>query len=903
MQAPLPSNEASRLEALRQYEILDTAPEKIFDELTQLVAHICGTPIALITLIDANRQWFKSKVGVDVIETPRDIAFCAHAILKSDVLVIPNALVDERLATNPLVASAPHVRFYAGVPLTTHDGYALGTLCAIDYVPRDLSPSQIDALRILGHQVMTQLELRRHLASLARTTVERKQAEAIRNQIPKKIAVGFGLITAVLVSLSVVSYRNISQLAHVSEQVTQTQIALKNLEETLSQLKDVETGQRGYVITGEERYLKPYYSGLKEIPQSFQNLQASLQKLSDNDLDQQQALDSLMILISAKLAEIKRVIDVRQQEGFEAARQIVLTDQGRNLMMEIRQVVRDLQDQERILLEERWQKSRQHVQWTLLVASLGIVPALIILYWFYRQINDEIREHKQLESTLEQERNFVSAILDTAGALMIVLNPKGQIIRFNQTCEQLTGYSFAEVRSKPVWDMSICPEESKHVKGIVKTLQTNGLSSNHTVHWSTKDGKARLISWSNTALTDPSGDIEYIISTGIDITEHKQSQDALRENEEKFRSLVEQTSDWVWEIDLNLSFTYVNPRVFEMIGYEATEVLGKTIFDFMHSDEIKRFSTLLNFYMFQQEPFINLETVLTHRENRQIVLEVTGLPIFCDRHELQGYRGISHDITERKHVEQEIRRALTREKELSELKSQFITTTSHEFRTPLSVISSSAGLLEEYGDKLDVEKQSKHLRRIQSSVKHMTRLMEDVLNINRAEAGKLTFNPQPLDWVKFCQELADEMQLSAPRHVIAFSIEHPEFHQIDSQSESDNTLQTLPCLDETLLRQILNNLLSNAIKYSPPNSVVYFEGAIVRDEVVFAIRDEGIGIPPEFQHDIFESFHRANNVGNIPGTGLGMAIVKRCIDLHNGIITINSKVGVGTTITVNLPLR
>jgi GAF domain-containing protein len=167
MKAKIPTQEAARLEVLHQYHLLDTPPENSYDDITKLATYICDVPIALISLVDADRQWFKSRVGLEVNETSRDVSFCAHAILERTMMVVNDALRDQRFADNPLVTCAPGIRFYAGAPLITPSGQAIGTLCVIDRDPRELSEDQQQALAALARQVVVQIELRRISTQLA----------------------------------------------------------------------------------------------------------------------------------------------------------------------------------------------------------------------------------------------------------------------------------------------------------------------------------------------------------------------------------------------------------------------------------------------------------------------------------------------------------------------------------------------------------------------------------------------------------------------------------------------------------------------------------------------------------------------------------------------------------------
>lgn len=202
MKFPIPENEAARLEALYQYQIMDTDPEQAFDDLTNLAAYICSTPMASISLVDADRQWFKAKVGVEITETPREIAFCAYTIVQPEVFIVPDAKLDSRFANNPLVTSDPGIRFYAGIPLKTSNGYSIGAICVMDRQPRQMTPQQVEALKALGRQAIAQLDLRQHNALLAKIAAEREQTQAALRKAKDELELRVAERTAELVSVN-----------------------------------------------------------------------------------------------------------------------------------------------------------------------------------------------------------------------------------------------------------------------------------------------------------------------------------------------------------------------------------------------------------------------------------------------------------------------------------------------------------------------------------------------------------------------------------------------------------------------------------------------------------------------------------------------------------------------------
>jgi PAS domain S-box-containing protein len=341
----------------------------------------------------------------------------------------------------------------------------------------------------------------------------------------------------------------------------------------------------------------------------------------------------------------------------------------------------------------------------------------------------------------------------------------------------------------------------------------------------------------------------------------------------------------------------VNRAAKDLLEYSEAELINQHISDLIPDE--KFLSNVVQQPCLPKKSLVkDVEVICQTKTGKEIVLAFSRSVIQTDIEALHNFVYIGRDISKRKQAEEEIRKALAKEKEISELKFRFFSMVTHEFGNPLNSILMSVALLEHYGQESTPEENLEYIHNIKTAANQMTDLLKDVLVINKAEAGKLKFNPAALDLVKLCSELVAQIKLAAGgKRTIIFAINN------DNQGgQESNFLPCSHCMDENLLRHILTNLLSNAVKYSPEGSTVYFDLNYQEQSVIFKIKDEGIGITSEDQKRLFELFHRGKNVGKIPGTGLGLSIVKQALDLHGGKILVESAVGVGTTFTVTIPL-
>ncbi len=380
------------------------------------------------------------------------------------------------------------------------------------------------------------------------------------------------------------------------------------------------------------------------------------------------------------------------------------------------------------------------------------------------------------------------------------------------------------------------------------------------------------------------------IATAIDRkraeAELRASAERLRQSEERFSKAFLASPAMVSLARLaDGVFVEVNDTFQQLTGYLEPEVIGNTSFDLNLWAEHSARGEFLQ-QLKARGSVRDWEARLRSRQGRlyTVLLSAELIEIDNEPHIL----AVGIDITARKYAESELHKALAKEKELSELKSNFVSLVSHEFRTPLGIILSSSEVLERYLERLEPEQRLEHLQAIRKSVRRMVGLMEEVLVLGKVEAGQMEFKPAPIDLAAFCSRLSDEV-LSATHHRCPI---HFRAEPLPPGASGD----------ENLLRHIFTNLLANAVKYSPPGCPVEFLVGDVAGQAVFRVKDQGVGIPATDQEQLFKAFHRGRNVGHLPGTGLGLSIVKRCVELHQGKIQVESGEGLGTTFTVRLPL-
>jgi PAS domain S-box-containing protein len=498
---------------------------------------------------------------------------------------------------------------------------------------------------------------------------------------------------------------------------------------------------------------------------------------------------------------------------------------------------------------------------------------------------DIIERTKTLEALRHSEARFETIFHGSPVATSISRREDGHIIDANDAFLALFEYTRDEMIGHTSQQLGLWVNPELR-DAAVQSIADTGSAHHVELEGLTKTGNLIRVLASTRSIV--LGNKPHFVSMFYDVSEQRK----LEEQAQYQALLLTNVSDAVLSTDTQFNIQSWNPAAEAIYGWKAAEVIGKPVAsvlkgDFLETTEEEALAEL------QANGHWHGQIVHLRKDGSRIHLFASTSYVYDKRGQHIGVVSVNRDISDLLKAQQErqeaaeLRIQIQKQSELVRLKESFISIVSHEFRTPLTVIMASAELILNYAEKMPPERRTNHLTVVLEQARFMTELLEDVLTINKARAGRLDFNPTPIDLAAFIQETLERIR-GVDKGI----------HQFVFAQEGD--LSAVP-VDVKLLQHILVNLLSNAVKYSPDGGEVRLDVARQNGEIVLKVSDRGIGIPPEYLAHLYEPFLRANNTGKIGGTGLGMAIVKESVDLHKGTIHYESEVGVGTTATVTLP--
>jgi len=488
----------------------------------------------------------------------------------------------------------------------------------------------------------------------------------------------------------------------------------------------------------------------------------------------------------------------------------------------------------------------------------------------------DITERKQVELAQQKDRDFISKVLDTAGALVLVLEREGRIVLYNRTAEEVSGFSFAEVRGKLPWDVLMVPPAARQSRARFKRIASSEQVPPWETQWRTRDGQMRNIAASNATLLGPDGSVEYVIITATDVTESRLAEAALKESEERYRSVFESTGTAMCIVDSKATITFLNGEFERISGMESEEIVGaRKLTDFISGEqaqEVLAYCSRLGKGGERDGAPFHFECSFKSDGGSDLkMLANMGLLPGAGK----GTSAVSLiDVTREKAYEEDLR-------ERAERLRDFLVVASHELRHPIAIVKGYANTLTEYMERMPPELVQEILHDIDLSTDRLTRYVEQLLDVSRVEQGRLFINREPSD----------------PGLLLKMALDDSRVMGFGNRFNTSVAAGTGPVeMDPEKFVQLVHILVDNAVKFSPPASFIDIEVQSSGDTLEVAVLDRGNGIPEASREKVFDRFYQVEEAlhHSKPGMGLGLYIASQIVDAHGGRIWVEERDGGGS---------